>query len=413
MRRSLIALALALTACSPGGTAATSPTSPETTAIGTATATSVAATTTSPAPDPSTAPTTTTTTTVPPPPLSTVALTVEKVADGLGQPVFVTSRPGDDRLFVVDQVGTVRAATPGREVVLDLTDRVRYGGERGLLGLAFHPTDSTRMFVDYIDLATGDTVVAEYRLPLDAVAADPDSVRTVLQVPQPAPNHNGGMIAFGPDGYLYVSLGDGGGGGDQYGNGQNVDTLLGAILRIDVSADPYLIPSDNPFASGGGADEIWAYGLRNPWRFSFDGDTVWVGDVGQGRIEEVDVLHVAIPGGNLGWPILEGPECYRTAGCDSAGLVAPVHWYEHAGGRCSITGGYVYRGTQIPDLVGTYVFGDYCTGEIMGLRLRAGEVVDTVVFGTLGGNLTSFGVDEAQNLYVTGGDGVWRIVPAS
>jgi glucose/arabinose dehydrogenase len=283
------------------------------------------------------------------------------------------------------------------------------GGERGLLGLAFHPRFLTngRFFVNYTRRPDGATVVAEHR-----VSADPDVAlsagRVLLTVSQPYANHNGGMLAFGPDGYLYIGLGDGGGAGDPGNRAQNRFSLLGKILRLDVDAGrPYATPPDNPFATGGGRKEIWALGFRNPWRFSFDRATgrLYAGDVGQAVVEEIDLVR---RGDNHGWRIMEGNRCYRPAsGCDQRGLTLPVATYGHDGDRCSITGGYVYRGRAVPALAGAYVYGDFCSGEIFALADGRSRVLLKT-----GLAIASFGEDQAGELLVVDlGGGVHRLVP--
>ena len=409
MTRLLAALVLVLTACS----SAASPTTTSTTTTSTATTTTTTTTSTT------TSTSTTTTTTIPaPPPLAEIEIATEPVADGFTQPIFVTTRDDDDRLYIIDQDGIVWALSgTERTVVLDITGPVRFSGEQGLLGLAFHPNQPERMIVHYTD-TDGDTMIAEYAFPLDAAAADPEPIRTILTVDQPAANHNGGMIAFGPDGYFYVALGDGGGGGDTYGNGQDRFTLLGDILRLDIDGDaPYAIPPDNPYADGArGAPEVWVSGLRNPWRFSFDGDDLWIGDVGQGDYEEVDLITVDDGGMNLGWPIFEGTHCFRGIGAQCTEpllFTPPIHEYDHGTGRCSITGGYVYRGARFPELFGVYLFADYCSGEIMGLRIDADGVIETRVFDVVLPGLTSFGKDGAGEIYVTTAGGrVDRVIVA-
>jgi glucose/arabinose dehydrogenase len=417
---------IALSACT--GTAvdtttttAPAPTTEPTTPAVTATAVDTTTTTT-------TAPPTTTTTTrpLPPPSLDQVSVDLQWVTGGFAAPVFSLSRAsaqgaaGDDRMFVVDQTGTISAfvpPAPGEEptrtsVVLDLSDRVDYGGERGLLGAAFHPLSPERLFVDYTRASDGATVIEEYSFPVGADAADPDPVATILVQDQPAANHNGGMLAFGPDGYLYASLGDGGGAGDTYENGQDPHTLLGTILRLDVDGGiPYAIPPDNPFADGlSGAPEVWLWGLRNPWRFSFDGTDLWIADVGQGEWEEIDVVGPSNGGADLGWPVFEGTHCYEGPCEDPSPFFSPVFEYGHDGGRCSVTGGYVYRGTAFPELAGAYVFGDYCTGEIGVLRLADGEAIDSRFYDPQVGGLTSFGLDRDGNLYATAWDSIYRVV---
>lgn len=346
-----------------------------------------------------------------------VTLALEPVVEDLDSPLFVThAGDGSGRLFVIEKAGTIRIVTEDALLAtpfLDITDRVRSSAnEQGLLGLAFAPTyaENGFFFVNYTD-DDGNTVVARYQVTADdANQADADSEFVVLQIEQPASNHNGGMIAFGPDGYLYVGMGDGGGSGDRYGNGQNPATLLGKMLRIDVTSDPakpYTIPADNPWVAKDWngvdvRDEIWAVGLRNPWRFSFDRTTgdLWIGDVGQNQYEEIHYTPTSNPGGiNYGWPILEASACYSNGDdCEKTGLELPVAEYSHSG-HCSVTGGYVYRGEQFPALQGVYLFGDYCSGTIWGSWFADGwqsaELLDSDV------SLSSFGEDEAGELYVT------------
>jgi hypothetical protein len=315
---------------------------------------------------------------------------------------------------------------------LDIQSLVGCCGERGLLGLAFHPRYSENgfFFVDYTNTA-GDTVIARYRVSSDPSAADSSSRVTLLTIPQPFANHNGGQLAFGPDGYFYVGMGDGGSANDPMCNGQRDESLLGKILRIDVdvnesSAPFYGIPSDNPFAAPGGArDEIWAKGLRNPWRFSFDRSTgdLFIGDVGQGAREEIDFQAAGTPGGrNYGWKVMEGTICGggETSGCpagvpacNSPVLALPILEYSHSGGDCSVTGGYVYRGRQIPHLVGTYLYGDYCTGKIWGATSAAGSW-SSRLFTRRASNLTTFGEDASGELYLATENGLFaRIVDAN
>jgi glucose/arabinose dehydrogenase len=357
----------------------------------------------------------------------TVALTL--VADGMLDPVGVTSG-GDRRLYVNERAGRVVAIEPDGSLTVfgDLSDRIAAGGERGLLGLAFHPDyqHNRRLFVDYTRSGAGgdegDTVVAELRGSADGATLDPTTERVLLTVDQPAANHNGGQLAFGPDGYLYIGLGDGGGGGDPFGNGQNPDALLGSILRIDVDAAPaegkaYAIPPDNPFAGGGGAPEIWAKGVRNPWRFSFDRTTsqIWIGEVGQGAYEEIDRAPAETGGLNYGWPILEGNHCYESATCvPPAGYQPPITEYSHADG-CSVTGGYVYRGTEQPGLGGFYLFGDYCSGNLWAIQADAaapaGGIVTPQLLLATGLAISSFGEDAAGELFLAdlNGGSIYRI----
>jgi glucose/arabinose dehydrogenase len=341
--------------------------------------------------------------------LDSLSLRLRQVAAGFEQPLFVThAGDGSERLFVVEQTGAIRVVADQQvlsQAFLDISERISIGSEQGLLGLAFHPSfeDNGRLFVNYTDTA-GDTVVAEYRAQGDQ--AEVASERVLLTIDQPFANHNGGALAFGPDGYLYIATGDGGSAGDPEDNGQSLDTLLGKLLRIDVDSSDgglsYAIPKDNPFVGQDGArGEIWAYGLRNPWRFSFDPvtDELWIGDVGQSALEEIDHLRTG-SGANLGWNVTEGDACFEPAsGCDRTGIEMPVAQYSHELG-CSVTGGYVYRGRAQPDLKGVYLFSDYCSGTIWGLdaaKPRAG--VETLL--ETGRAVSSFGVDESGELYLT------------
>jgi glucose/arabinose dehydrogenase len=349
------------------------------------------------------------------------------VTGGLRDPLYVThAGDGSGRLFVVEQPGRIRIVENGRLIeppFLDISRRVRSGGEQGLLGLAFHPAYARngRYFLNYTRVPDAATVVAEYRVSENPNVSLIDE-KVLLVVPQPYPNHKGGMVEFGPDGFLYIALGDGGSGGDPGNRGQNRHELLGKILRIDVDRGvPYAIPPDNPFAAGGGRPEVYAYGLRNPWRFSFDRKTgeLWAADVGQDDWEEIDVVR---RGGNYGWRIMEGNHCFSPpTGCVTSGLVPPVAEYRNRRPRCSVTGGYVYRGSRIPSLLGTYVYGDYCSGEIFGLVNVTGgapSVLGTASVSTTPRvllsthlKISSFGQDQAGELYVVGHEGtVHRIV---
>lgn len=351
-----------------------------------------------------------------------VEIAIEIVAEDVGMPLFLTAPEGDPRLFVVDQAGRILIVKNGEvleQPFLDISDLVSNGGEQGLLGLAFHPdyASNGRFFVDYTDL-NGDTQLISYQVSNDPDVAAADSANAILSIEQPFANHNGGWIAFGPDNYLYIATGDGGSGGDPNGNGQNPDALLGKILRIDVDGDvPYAIPPTNPFAGSGGAPEVIFSGARNPWRASFDGEMLYVADVGQSRFEEVTILNINDDAGaNLGWNVMEGPECFRPRSeCDQTGLTLPDYAYPRAEG-CTIIGGYVYRGKAIPELSGRYFFGDYCVGSIHSFRYADGEVDDlvdiTAELGTLG-RITSFGVDADGEIYVQYDGTVARIVPGS
>jgi glucose/arabinose dehydrogenase len=343
--------------------------------------------------------------------LERLELELELVAGGLASPVGIANAgDGSDRLFVLEKAGIIRIVSDGAllpEPFLDITDRVEAGGsEQGLLGLAFHPDFQVNgwFFVNYTGRG-GSTFVTRFRADESRTAADPASEVEVLSQSQPAGNHNGGHLAFGPDGYLYIGLGDGGASGDRFGNGQNGTTWLGAMLRIDVDELPYAIPADNPFLDDADfIDEIWAIGLRNPWRYAFDGLTgdLYIADVGQGQYEEVNVQPADTEGGaNYGWPIMEGAHCYPpdNAGCDQSGLTLPVVEYDHSQG-CSITGGYVYRGMARPDVNGLYLFGDYCSGRIWGLILIPGQEPRVAELGQYDFRLSSFGEDESGELYL-------------
>jgi len=365
-----------------------------------------------PAPTATSAPTATpaATATTAPPDLGAVGLRLEEVAGGLASPSGIVA-PGDGsgRLFILEQPGRIRIVDDGSLVdapFLDIVDRVTSeGNEQGLLGLAFHPryAENGRFLINYTD-RNGDTVISAWTVGQDPNRADAGSERVLLSVDQPAGNHNGGHLVFGPDGYLYVGLGDGGGGGDTYGNGQNGQTLLGAMLRLDVDgAQPYAIPQDNPFVDDPAVlDEIWAIGLRNPWRYSFDrltGD-LYIADVGQNAYEEVNFQPAGSGGGeNYGWPIMEGMHCFRGEGCETAGLVMPIWEYDHSAG-CSITGGHVYRGSRYPTLQGIYLVGDYCSGTIWGLARGEDGNWQSAVLAQTNARLTSFGEDEAGELYL-------------
>jgi glucose/arabinose dehydrogenase len=347
-------------------------------------------------------------------------LAVQQVASGLADPLYLTAPPGDQRLFVVEQAGRIRIIKGGQlltQPFLDIASRVSSGGERGLLSVAFHPAYRTNgfFFVNFTDLS-GNTRVERFSVSSDPDIANPASSKLILSVVQPFANHNGGLNLFGPDGMLYIGLGDGGSGGDPQGNGQNRGVLLGKILRIDVDrGDPYAIPADNPFIGQQGArGEIWDYGLRNPWRFAFDrvGGLLYVADVGQDRFEEVDVVSATRSGVNFGWNIMEGAACFATASCSQQGLELPVLVYDHSNGACSITGGYVYRGTAIPEIAGRYFYSDYCAGFLKSfLYLNGAETEErNWDVGSIG-SITSFGEDATGELYMTSSNGrAYRIV---
>ena len=356
------------------------------------------------------------------------ALELELVADGLAAPIGATGTP-EGWILVNEQDGRVVAVNPadGRtEIALDIADRVSGGGEQGLLGLALHPDwpEVERAFVHYSDL-NGDTVLSEFAGtaggPGSPPTLDAASEQVLLREDQPYPNHNGGQLAFGPDGYLYMALGDGGSGGDPHGHGQNPQTRLGSILRLDVSsAGSATAPADNPFASGdGGAPEVFLYGLRNPWRFGFDIETglLWIADVGQDAYEEVTrVDPVTQAGANLGWNVMEATHCFAAADCSSDGLTLPLAEYGHELG-CSVTGGYVYRGEAIPALRGWYVFSDVCGGRILAVASDADPPADGAIAPLVlldsGRAISAFGQTSDGELYVTDLAGaLYRLVAA-
>lgn len=336
-------------------------------------------------------------------------INLEVVATGLNSPLHLTSPPGDSRLFVVEQGGRIRIIDNGQVLgtpFLDISAIISSGGERGLLSLAFHANYGTNgyFYVNYTD-QSGDTRVVRYTVSGNPNVADAQSGNLILTVAQPFGNHNGGLVTFGLDGMLYIGMGDGGSAGDPFDDGQNTNTLLGALLRIDVDGgDPYAIPPDNPFVGQGGArGEIWAYGLRNPWRFSFDapGGMLYIADVGQNAWEEVNAVSATEAGVNYGWRLMEGAHCFNpSVNCDQTGLTLPVLEYGHSQG-CSVTGGHVYRGSALPLLRGHYFYGDYCAGSIRSFRLENGEATDEATWdvGSIG-QIMSFGVDASGELYV-------------
>jgi glucose/arabinose dehydrogenase len=358
---------------------------------------------------------------------------VETVADGYNEPLYVTAAPGDDsRLFVVEQDGSIHIIADGTAIdtpFLDIESQVsRTDNERGMFGIAFHPDyqNNGRFFVHYSasedthGLNNGDTVVSEFTVSDDPNVADSGSERLIVTETQPDWNHNGGMLVFGPDGYLYIGLGDGGGGGDAYGNGQNLESILGTIIRIDVddtSAGEYGIPSGN-MTGDAVAPEIWDYGLRNPWRFSFDACTgdLYIADVGQNELEEVNVEPAGTGKLNYGWNVTEGLACYAANSCEMEGLIEPVLDYGHGDGT-SVTGGYVYRGSAIPGLRGTYLYADFSSERVWTFRWDGaqaadqGEVTDDLELGG-GGGITSFGQDNTGELYIVRrGGAIQKIVP--
>ena len=323
-----------------------------------------------------------------------------KVAEGAKNPIFLTATPGASHSYLAEQGGRILylhndeiAGAP----VLDITDRVTFRGEQGLLGMAVHPTQPTRLFLHYSNQG-GHTVVSEFLLSADGKTADPDSERIVFFAQQPATNHNGGMIQFGPDGYLYLGLGDGGRAGDYYGHGQRPDTPLAALVRID----PDQVTSD-----------VWWYGLRNPWRFWIDEPTglTYIADVGQDAYEEISVAMLSEPGLNFGWPITEGLHCYEPRqGCNSEGLTLPVLEIAHDdGGTCSVTGGIVYRGPRMPGLWGHYFYSDYCGGYLRSFRWDGTLAMDLREWASGVGSVVSFGTDGSGEMYVLTTDAVYRV----
>jgi len=326
------------------------------------------------------------------------------------QPIAMRQPPGSDDWYVIEKAGRIwKQDGQGFRLFADLSRQIESGpGEAGLLGMAFHPgfARNHRLFLSYtVRSRPLRSVIAEYQVVDGRLSGE--APRLLLQVEQPYSNHNSGQIAFGPDGYLYISLGDGGAGGDPKHNGQNPHTLLGSLLRIDVDhGRPYAIPPDNPFAGGGGRPEIYAYGLRNPWGWGFDRLTgqLWLADVGQDRWEEVDRIQA---GGNYGWNLKEGRHCYARTPCDPAGLLEPVLEYSHDQG-CSITGGYVYRGRAVPQLRGRYLYADYCSGRVWAYDIEAGG--EPVAIASLGGHPSGFAEDHQGELYLVDlGGGLYRL----
>ena len=376
------------------------------------------ATTPTPAPVPTATPAALPAST-PPPPLGTLQLERVFPVAALNAPTNMV-QDGSGRRLVSEQAGRLSIFDEEHLTAehifvpefLDIRDRVSSrGSEEGLLGLALSPHNERHLYVYYSASNPRRSIVSRFNYNL---LAAPDSELVILEVEQPYSNHNGGQIAFGPDGYLYIGLGDGGAAGDPQGNGQDTSTLLGSILRIDVSQatpeQPYAIPSDNPFADGGGRPEIWAYGLRNPWRFSFDRDTgdLWTGDVGQNEWEEIDIIE---EGGDYGWSILEGNHCFNPRdNCDRKGTIPPVLEYSLDGTPCSVIGGYVYRGESIPWLQGAYIYGDFCSGKVHGLRYDNGRVVEHKELADTGLRIMSFAEDNSGELYLLSqGEGIHRL----
>jgi glucose/arabinose dehydrogenase len=324
----------------------------------------------------------------------------------------------DPRLFIAEREGTIYVISASGELLeqpfLDITDVVWANGiEQGLLGLVFHPdySENGRFFVYYTG-ENDDSALVEFTVSDDPALADPSTARELLFIDQPTDRHNAGMLQFGPDGYLYVAVGDGGDGG---GNAQDPNNIFGTILRIDVdSGDPYAIPADNPFVEGGGAPEVWAYGFRNPWRFDIDHETalIYIGDVGQERWEEVSVIPLDQGGANFGWAYREGSKCFSSPECDETESVLPVVEYPHAEG-CSVTGGNVYRGAAIPELHGVYFYSDWCQSWVRSFRYEGGEALDLQSWPELKpGQVNTYGTDGFGELYLgSWGGAVWKLVP--
>ena len=349
-----------------------------------------------------------------------IRLGVEQVASGLDQPVYLTAPVSDPRLFIVEQPGRIRVVENGKlldKPFLDIVNKVRSGGEQGLLSVAFHPQYRSNgfLFVNHTD-KNGDTRIERYTVSTDRNVADPRSAKVILSIDQRYSNHQGGLNLFGPDGMLYIGMGDGGSQGDPHGNGQNRNALLAKLLRLNVDrGEPYLIPAANPYAKGGGRAEIWAIGLRNPWRFSFDrfSGLLYIADVGGDRFEEVNVVPMSIAGVNYGWNVMEGPQCSRSSGCDQTGMQKPALSYAtHENSTCAIIGGSVYRGQKIPEIKGQYFYSDYCNSWLRSFGFADGKVTDQHEWpiGKLG-SITSFGEDAQGELYICTSSGrVYRII---
>lgn len=356
-------------------------------------------------------------------PPETLKLALQPVATGLDSPVFLTAPSGDTRLFIVERSGKIRIVQNATLLVtpfLDISDRTTTDNERGLLSMAFHPQYATNgfFFVFYTDI-NGNLVIERFSARLSSAnVANPLSGLRILTIPHPTfGNHNGGLVAFGPDGFLYLGTGDGGGAGDPFGNAQNTNSLLGKLLRIDVNAatvaQPYTIPPTNPFINQSGKrPEIWAYGLRNPWRYAFDTTLLYIADVGQNRREEVDIAGVGHAGLNYGWNITEGTLCFPGDPCNKQGITLPIIERDHLNNRCSITGGYVYRGTAIPEMQGRYFYSDFCAGQLQSFFNVNGTATEQKDWGIQNvAPILSFGEDAQHELYLLSENGnVYRIV---
>ncbi len=344
---------------------------------------------------------------------------LSEVASGLSNPLYLTAPAADSRLFVVEKAGRIRIVKNGTLLTtpfLDISLKVSTGSEQGLLSVAFHPSYSSNgfLYVNYTN-TSGDTRVERYTVSLNPDVANPASAKTILAIDQPFSNHNGGLNLFGPDGFLYIGMGDGGSGGDPQGNGQNKNALLGKLLRINVDqGDPYSIPANNPYANGGGRAEVWAYGLRNPWRFAFDktSSLLYIADVGQNAYEEINVVATNRTGVNYGWNIMEGASCFGSSSCNQSGLQKPVVTYNRDGGACTVIGGMVYRGNAVPQLVGHYLYADYCAGWIRSFKWTNGAVANPTEWQTSAhGTILSFGEDSAGGMYILSANGrVYKII---
>jgi glucose/arabinose dehydrogenase len=362
-------------------------------------------------------------------PVTPPALMLQQVVSGLNQPLFLTAPAGDARLFIVERPGRIRIVANGTllsQPFLDISAQLSTDGERGLLSMAFDPqyAQNSRFYIYYTDLSGNITVDRMQVSPSNPDRADPATAVRVIAISHPTyNNHNGGQLAFGADGYLYMGTGDGGGAGDPAGNAQNLNSLLGKILRLDVGGTSlglnYAIPAGNPYAGQSGRrGEIWASGVRNPWRFSFDRSDglLYIADVGQDEREEVDITATTSGGLNYGWDIMEGTACYGAANCDRTGLTLPKFEYLHGASDvngCSITGGYVYRGAALPELAGRYFYSDYCKGFLKSFSYSGGVAGAQTEWdlGTAVGNVLSFGQDSQGELYMLAASGsVYRIV---
>jgi glucose/arabinose dehydrogenase len=341
------------------------------------------------------------------------------ISSGLVSPLFLTQPLNDGRIFVVERAGRIRVVRDGVLLAtpfLDISNRVSTAGERGLLSMAFHPDYATnRFFYTYSTMLNGDIRIERFTTTANPEVAEPSTSQLIIQIAHSQEsNHNGGQLAFGPDGLFYAGIGDGGGSGDPFQAGQDPNALLGSMLRVDVNRGvQYAIPPGNPFiGQTGKRAEIWAKGLRNPWRFSFDAPAqlLYIGDVGQSAREEVDVVSIFAAGSNFGWSVMEGTNCFNpSTGCNQTGLTLPVLWYSHSEG-CSITGGYVYRGSAIPGIRGHYFYSDYCAGFLRSFRYENGAAVDQKDWGLTMSGVTSFGVDAAGELYVMSGNSILKVV---